>query len=285
MTNRSIDVLGVRVTPYTIHQLNGLIKKCIDNNERRIIAHQNLHGVYYHYRDEELRAFYLGAYHVHVDSMPMILLARFMGYPVQRAQRVTFVDWTMPLFHEASSCGWRVFYLGSRPGVALQGRRILEKKFRNLDLIVRHGYFNDTPGHRENERVIQEINRFRPRILMVGMGMPKQERWIMRNFSRLHANVVISCGACMDYIAGVTPTPPRWLGRIGLEWLCRLVYEPRRLWKRNLYEPVFLLRPLIKDVHVGFSRRKPWKQGHRSGKSEKGTASSPETRYSSTGDL
>jgi N-acetylglucosaminyldiphosphoundecaprenol N-acetyl-beta-D-mannosaminyltransferase len=144
-----ITVLGVKVNPYTISQLNGLIKKCINAHECRIVAHQNLHSVYYYYRDEDLRSFFLHAHHVHVDSMPMILLAKFMGYPAQRSQRVTFVDWTMPLFREASVYGWRVFYLGSKPGVATKGKRVLEKKFRDLDLVVQHGYFNDTPGHTE----------------------------------------------------------------------------------------------------------------------------------------
>jgi len=277
-----ITVLGVRVNPYTISQLNNIIEKCISADERLIIAHQNLHSVYYYYRDEELRSFFLHARHVHVDSMPMILLARFMGYSVRRTQRVTFVDWTMPLFRAASVYGWRVFYLGSKPGVASQGKRVLEKKFRDLDLVVQHGYFNDTLGHTENEQVIQAINRFRPHILMVGMGMPKQEKWILRNFSRLHANVVMNCGACMDYIAGVIPTPPRWFGKIGLEWLCRFLYEPRRLWKRNVYEPFFLLRPLMRDVHVGLCRKKPWKQDHCPGKSEKGVALPQQINNSST---
>ena len=275
MTSRSIEILGVSVTPYTISQLNGLIRKCIDADERRIIAHQNLHGVYYYYRDKEIRSFFLDAHYVHVDSMPMILLAKFMGSPVQRSQRVTFVDWTMPLFQEASSHGWRVFYLGSRPGVALRGRRVLEKQFSHLDLVVQHGYFNDTPGHRENEDVINRINDFGPHVLMVGMGMPRQERWIMRNFPRLHANVIMNCGACIDYVAGVTPTPPRWLGRIGLEWLCRLMYEPRRLWKRSFYEPLFLLRLLLKDLHAGFSRRRCTAFP---GKKERDPLLSPKTR-------
>lgn len=251
MESHPITVLRVRVRPYTISQLNSLIKESINADEHRIIAHQNLHSVYYYYSDEELRSFFLHAHYVHMDSMPMILLAKFMGYPVKRAQRVTFVDWTMPLFRKASVYGWRVFYLGSKPGVATKGKRVLEKKFRDLDLVVQHGYFNDTLGHSENEAVIQAINRFRPHILMVGMGMPKQEKWIFRNFSRLHANVVMNCGACLDYIAGVIPTPPRWSGKIGLEWLCRFLYEPRRLWKRNLYEPVFLLRPILRDVYAG----------------------------------
>jgi N-acetylglucosaminyldiphosphoundecaprenol N-acetyl-beta-D-mannosaminyltransferase len=74
----------------------------------------------------------------------------------------------------------------------------------------------------------------------VGMGMPRQEHWIMDNLHRLHSMVVLPCGASIDYVCGEIPTPPRWAGRWGLEWLCRLLAEPRRLWKRYLIEPWFL---------------------------------------------
>jgi len=256
-----IEILGVRVNPFTISQLNGLIKECIRSDKRCIIAHQNLHGVFFCHRDAQVRSFYLHSHYVHVDSMPMIFLARFLGYPVQRGQRVTFVDWVIPLFHEASLHGWRVFYLGSRPRVASKGARILQERFGKLSILVEHGYFNDTPGHRENENVIRQINIFRPHILMVGMGMPRQEQWILRSFPKLKANVVLNCGGCMDYIAGVTAIPPRWLGRAGLEWLCRLIYEPRRLWRRCLYEPFFLLKPLIKDLRARSTRKAGKKKG------------------------
>jgi N-acetylglucosaminyldiphosphoundecaprenol N-acetyl-beta-D-mannosaminyltransferase len=80
------------------------------------------------------------------------------------------------------------------------------------------------------------------------MGMPRQEIWVLNNLEKLHAKVILTCGACMDYIAGEIPTPPRWMGRVGLEWLYRLLSEPGRLWKRYLVEPWFLGGLLVRDL-------------------------------------
>jgi len=85
------------------------------------------------------------------------------------------------------------------------------------------------------------------------MGMPRQEYWISNNFSDLTANIILPSGAAIDYIAGVVPTPPRWSGKIGLEWLFRFVVEPKRLAYRYLIEPFFVLRLLGVEV---FSRLK-----------------------------
>jgi N-acetylglucosaminyldiphosphoundecaprenol N-acetyl-beta-D-mannosaminyltransferase len=101
-----------------------------------------------------------------------------------------------------------------------------------------HGYFD--PGGEENERVLRAIEAFAPDVLLVGMGMPRQEHWIMDNLDRLGSTVLLPCGASIDYVAGEIPTPPRWAGRWGLEWLYRLLAEPGRLWKRYLIEPWFL---------------------------------------------
>jgi N-acetylglucosaminyldiphosphoundecaprenol N-acetyl-beta-D-mannosaminyltransferase len=83
---------------------------------------------------------------------------------------------------------------------------------------------------------------------MVGMGMPRQEFWTQENFSQLDAHVILSStGAALEYIAGATPTPPRWSGRIGLEWMFRLAHEPRRLFSRYLIEPWYILLLLLMD--------------------------------------
>jgi N-acetylglucosaminyldiphosphoundecaprenol N-acetyl-beta-D-mannosaminyltransferase len=74
-------------------------------------------------------------------------------------------------------------------------------------------------------------------VLIVGMGMPRQQHWTLDNAERLAVNVVSTCGAALDYVAGAIPTPPRWAGRAGLEWACRLAAEPRRLASRYLVEP------------------------------------------------
>jgi len=104
--------------------------------------------------------------------------------------------------------------------------------------------------------VLAQIREFQPQVLMVGMGMPRQEYWILDNLPDIAANVVLTAGACFDYLAGVIPTPPRWLGKIGLEWIFRLWHEPRRLWKRYLWEPWLLLPLAPKDVLRRFKKRK-----------------------------
>jgi N-acetylglucosaminyldiphosphoundecaprenol N-acetyl-beta-D-mannosaminyltransferase len=93
-----------------------------------------------------------------------------------------------------------------------------------------------------NHEILTLIKEYQPHILMVGMSMPRQEHWILDNIESISANVILPSGAAIDYIAGAVPTPPRWAGKVGLEWLFRLVAEPRRLWRRYFVEPLFLLK-------------------------------------------
>jgi len=108
-----------------------------------------------------------------------------------------------------------------------------------------HGYFDKTPGSPGNEAVIQAINAVKPNILIVGFGMPLQERWLMENWDRVEASVALTGGAVFDYVSGDLRRPPCWMTSHGLEWLGRLLIEPRRLWQRYLIgNPLFLWRVL-----------------------------------------
>jgi N-acetylglucosaminyldiphosphoundecaprenol N-acetyl-beta-D-mannosaminyltransferase len=233
--------------------LNERIAKAVARGERWIIAHHNLHSVYLHHRDPKMRAFFARAHVVHIDGMPLIYWARVLGYPVTKQHRVTYVDWVHPLMATAAAEGWRVFYLGGKPGVAARAAEKLRRQYSGLVLETRHGYF--TPE--ENDAVLEEIARFQPHVLMVGMGMPRQEHWVLDNLERISANAILTAGACFDYVAGVIPTPPRWMGRMGLEWLYRLWSEPRRLARRYLLEPWFLVPLVITDL-INYARRKDW---------------------------
>jgi N-acetylglucosaminyldiphosphoundecaprenol N-acetyl-beta-D-mannosaminyltransferase len=243
-----VKLLGVEVDALTMNDLNALIAEAVEGKERRIVAHHNTHSVYLWHHDSRMRAFYQKAHRVHVDGMPLILLGRFLGLPLRREHRVTYVDWVRPLMAEAARRGFRVFYVGSRPGVAERGAARLLDGITRLRIETHHGYFDTTPGSQENAEVLAAIRRFRPDILMAGMGMPRQEHWILDNLEDLDAHAILTAGACMDFVAGAVPTPPRWMGRIGLEWLYRLWTEPSRLWRRYLLEPWFVLRLLVQDV-------------------------------------
>ncbi len=243
--SQPIQILGVNIHPLSIAQLNHLISQSVQNRQKWIIANHNLHSIYIYHHDPKMRAFYDKAEYVHIDSMALVFLGKLLGLPLEREQRVTYVDWTNPLIAEAAKQGWRVFYLGSKPGVAEQGAEILRDRFPGLEIITADGYFDARPDSPENQAILAQIQTYQPDVLMVGMSMPRQEHWILDNLEQIHAHTILPCGATIDYVAGAVPTPPRWAGKIGLEWLFRLLAEPKRLWRRYLVEPWFLFKLLI----------------------------------------
>ncbi len=169
--------------------------------------------------------------------MPLVLLCRLSGIPARRDHRVTWVDFVWPLLSTACDRDWRVFYLGGRPEVVVDGLATIRARLPALRIDGRSGFFDDAPGSGDNAAVVDAIERFEPDLLLVGMGMPRQERWILRNRSLLGVPAILACGACMEYIAGAVRTPPRWAGRWGLEWLFRLLEDPRRFAFRYIVEP------------------------------------------------
>jgi N-acetylglucosaminyldiphosphoundecaprenol N-acetyl-beta-D-mannosaminyltransferase len=244
-STKLMRIFNVAIDPLSIVQLNELIAQAIDNNQKWIVANHNLHSIYIYHHEQKMRDFYDKSKYTHIDGMALVLLGKILGLPLQREQRVTYVDWTNPLMEISAQCGWRIFYLGSRPGVAEQGAKILRSRFSGLEIMTANGYFDPHPDSQENQDILTQIQIYKPNILMVGMGMPRQEYWIVDNLEQLSNCVILPCGATLDYVAGVIPTPPRWAGKIGLEWLFRLIAEPTRLWQRYLVEPWFLLKLLI----------------------------------------
>jgi N-acetylglucosaminyldiphosphoundecaprenol N-acetyl-beta-D-mannosaminyltransferase len=237
---QAIHLLGVTLHPLTQKELTAIIRDTISANERRILANHNLHSIYLYHHDPKMREFYRRSGYVYTDGMSLIMLGRILGHSLKRENRLTSIDWFPAVLQLAAQKGWRIFYLGSRPGVAKRGAAVLKSRFSELRMETHHGHFNPEQESADSRQVIERINQYHPRILMVGMGMPLQEHWIIDHLEQLDVNIILNVGAYMDYIAGVVPTPPRWMGRAGLEWLYRLVSEPRRLWRRYLQEPWFL---------------------------------------------
>lgn len=248
-----MSLLGLPVNSLNKDDLVNLVSEAIATQRRYIIGNHNLHSVYVSQRESRMRDFYHRADFVHVDGMSLVLIGRMLGLPLERKHRTGYMDLLPSLFERASEKCWKVFYLGSKPGVAARAAAILEKKYPNLQMRVRHGYFNIADPE-QNSLVLSEIAAFEPNLLLIGMGMPRQEIWILDNLASIRANAVFCCGALMDYVAGEIPTPPRWLGQIGLEWLYRLVAEPQRLWKRYLVEPWSVAVVLAREIALGKSR-------------------------------
>jgi N-acetylglucosaminyldiphosphoundecaprenol N-acetyl-beta-D-mannosaminyltransferase len=244
----TVAFLGLTLTPRSQPEMNDLVEQGIREHQKWIIANHNLHSVYLFHKLAKMREFYSRAHWTYVDGMPLVALGRLYGYRMQRDQRVTNADWFPALMELAANRGWRVFHLGSPKHVADKGAAELRRLNPELQIEVQDGYFDASRGSAENEALLERINAYHPDLLVVGMGMPRQELWTQENFARLDAHVILSSnGAALDYVAGAVPTPPRWSGRLGVEWLFRLVNEPRRLFSRYLIEPWYILLLLLLD--------------------------------------
>lgn len=255
--DRELELLGVDVYPLTMEELNDTIERAVTRCTKTVVANHNLHSIYLYHREPAMRAFFaLPQVLPHIDGMPLVLLARLLGHPVRRKQRVTYMDWIDPLMRFAQRRKLRVFYLGGKPEVARTGTELMRDRYRGLEFVAQHGYFDATPGSEENRLRLRQIDDFETNILVVGMGMPRQEIWTGENLPDIEANAILMAGGCLDYLTGNVPTPPRWLGQIGLEWSYRLVSQPRRLARRYLWEPWALL-PLLLRNFTGSPKQSP----------------------------
>jgi N-acetylglucosaminyldiphosphoundecaprenol N-acetyl-beta-D-mannosaminyltransferase len=137
-----------------------------------------------------------------------------------------------------------VFYLGAAAPVLSDGLTVVRERLPNLALNAHHGYITRADGTWD-ETVTEQIAAFRPDIVLVGMGMGRQESWILAHLEALAPASIVTVGACIEYVAGAVKTPPRWMGRTGLEWFFRLAEDPKRFWHRYLIEPWFVLGAIV----------------------------------------
>lgn len=252
---RRVRLLGGEVDLVTPREVLRAIDGAAARPETTLIANHNAHSLFLLRRSAQLRCFFEGADLIQVDSRPLIAWGRLMGLPLKGAMRSTYLDWRDDFWKLAEARRWRVFYLGGAPGVADEAVRRLGAAHPRATIAARHGYFDHATDSAENRAVLDEIIRFDPDVLMVGMGMPIQEIWALENRAALKRGVVLPVGAAFDYEAGVQKTPPRWTGRLGLEWLARLIDQPGRLAFRYLVEPWWLLGPALGDVGAALGRR------------------------------
>lgn len=137
--------------------------------------------------------------------------------------------------------------MGTTQQIIEKARDIFLEKYPGLIIKgVHHGFFDK--GGQENDAVIEQINQVSPDILIVAFGMPLQEKWLMENWDKLNAKVFLVGGACFDYASGCLRRGPKVLRRFGLEWLGRLIIEPKRLWRRYLIGNTIFFAQVIKEA-------------------------------------
>ena len=229
----SFRVLGVRVDAVQIPQVVARMEEWIARRRQcRYIAVTGMHGVTEAQHDRKFKEILSAAGMVVPDGFPLVWLGRRRGFALQR--RVYGPELMATFCARTMEKGYRHFFYGGAPGVAVELAARFSARFPGL--IVAGTY---CPPFRpltaaEDRQVVAIIERSRADIVWVGLSTPKQERWMFEHQERLSAPVLIGVGAAFDFHTGRVARAPACMGEHGLEWLFRLLMEPRRLWRRYL---------------------------------------------------
>jgi N-acetylglucosaminyldiphosphoundecaprenol N-acetyl-beta-D-mannosaminyltransferase len=250
-----VQVLGGSMDLVRPEEVFHFVAGKIAARESAVVANHNLHSLYLVRKDEKIAEFFRKSDLIEVDSVPLIFWARIVGRASRRFHRCTYLDWRDAFWERAIQENWKVFFVGGAPGVGEKATARIRADWPGAQIRTHHGYFDVAPGSAENQAVVEAINAYKPDIVLVGMGMPRQEIWILENQAKLGPCVSFTVGGAFDYEAGVQLASPRWMGQVGMEWLFRLMVDPQRLFTRYCVEPWHLLGPAIRDLGKALVRQ------------------------------
>lgn len=240
-------VLNSHVDAFTTASFLHTIERSVRLGDPLLVANHNVMSLSLHQLDHAFRRFYELADHVFIDGAPVVTLANLRGARLDMSNRLAVLDWIWPLFALAEARGWHIVHLGGTEPMLTRVSEAVRARHPELQLTLVDGFF-DIHDTEDNAAVLAAITRAEPSVLLVGMGMPRQEHWLLDVRSALPSCTVITVGGVLSFIGGERPTPPRWLGRFHLEWVYRLVTEPRRLWRRYLVDTRHLIPVVARDV-------------------------------------
>jgi N-acetylglucosaminyldiphosphoundecaprenol N-acetyl-beta-D-mannosaminyltransferase len=242
---KTVDVLGIPVDVLTKAELTAAFLKILKGQKRGWISYVNVHTTEIASQLPWYKNFMESALIRYCDGEGIRFGAYLLGEHIP--ERITLSYYIYDLAECLVQNKLNVFFLGGKPAVAELAAKKLKELYPTINLSgYHHGYFSE----QENNSVIETINACRPDILLLGMGVPKQEEWTQENFHTLNAKIVWMGGGFLDTLSGEKMRCPRWLSEIGFEWFFRLMQEPGRLWKRYLFgNPMFVLR--IMNARMG----------------------------------
>ena len=206
------------------------VSEALASRRSTTIFYANSHAITLAESDPAFAAAMQNADTVFCDGFGVLLASRLLGTPIP--ERFAWPDWIERLGQVCRENSASMFFLGAKEGVAREAARKLESAVPGLRVHTHHGHF--PKDDESSRRVINLVNESGAQVLLVGFGMPLQEKWITKYRDQLRPRIVFSVGAMFDYVAGHMMRGPDWLTQHGFEWLTRLVIEPRRLWRRYL---------------------------------------------------
>ena len=235
-------ILGVSVHPSSYRAAVSQITSWAKMNESRYICAANVHMVMEAYDSPSFMQVVNDADLVTPDGMPLVWMMRRLGIPDQ--ERVYGPELMIKLIEASAQNSIPIGFYGSSPQVLENLVNRIKKDYHSIEIAYSFSPSFRPLSDEEDRRIINEINSSEVRILFVGLGCPKQERWMAQHKGKIYA-VMVGVGAAFDFYARARPQAPAWMQKRGAEWLYRLLQEPRRLWKRYLvHNPRFLVLAL-----------------------------------------
>jgi len=231
--HKQIIILGVPIDDLNMDQALDRLDEFIEVGRKEDRSHHvatiNADFAVKARTDPELRRILLEIDMATADGMPLVWGARLLG--MQLEGRVTGADLVPALAERASQKGHTLYFLGAGPGVAAKAAEILQARYPGVKIV---GIVSPPKSSilQMDPKIIEDIREKKPDVLLVAFGNPKQEKWISLYRQELSVPVMIGVGGTFDFIAGRTKRAPEWMQKTGLEWVFRLVQEPKRLWKR-----------------------------------------------------
>lgn len=235
MTNQRVTILDIPFMNVYFDEMVSLISGRIVEERRTFIVTANPEIVMETEKDYDYKSYVLNADYVVPDGNGILWAANFLKEPL--FERIAGYDLMVKLLQLSNIRGWKVFLLGGREDVNLKAAQAIEKDYPGIKLVGRHHGFFDW----NEDKLQREIQMSQPDIILVALGVPKQEKWIAENLSYFSKGIFIGVGGSIDVLAGeVKRAPEIWI-KLRLEWLYRLLKQPTR-WRRMLSIPKFMLK-------------------------------------------
>lgn len=240
-----IKLLNTEVDNLTMKEAVQRIEQLILDKKTSYVVTPNVDHIVKLENDIEFQKVYKEADLILTDGMPLIWISRIKKNPIK--EKVSGSDLFPEVCKLASEKGYKIFLLGAADGVAARAAENLKKKYDKLNIV---GTYSPSFGFEKKDKEIQEIikmiNDAKPDILAVGLGAPKQEKFLYKYKEKLNVPISLAIGASIDFEAGNINRAPKWMQNIGLEWFYRLCKEPRRMAKRYLIDDINIIKLLFK---------------------------------------
>jgi N-acetylglucosaminyldiphosphoundecaprenol N-acetyl-beta-D-mannosaminyltransferase len=247
-----VDVLGVGISAINLTEALETIEGWLQRKDPNYVCVTPAHGVMESRRDPKLRKILNESGMTTPDGMSIVWLLKMYGH--SKVTRVYGPDLMLAVCRYSAQQGFRQFLYGGEDGVAEELARKLQTRFPGLSIAGTY-----TPPFRsltpeEDKEIIERINRSEADIVWIGISTPKQELWMADHIGKLDAPVIIGVGAAFDFLSGKKLQAPTWMQRNGMEWLFRFLTEPRRLWKRYIQYPKFVLLVIAQLIRSKIAR-------------------------------